>query len=97
MSDEKDIITIDNVRIRRYNNMNFVVERYEDVFIPTKKTIEKRWVFHGYKSTILKALQLISSKELLINETQIKDLKGYIKQVEESNAKLAELLEVMKE
>lgn len=87
------ILTIDNVRIIRFNDMNLAIERYEDVFIPTKKKTEKRWVFHGYSSTILNALKSISRNELLVNETQINTINDYVKQVEKSNNKIKNLKE----
>lgn len=94
MSKKKVLITIDNVRIIQFNDMNLAVERYEDVFIPVKKVTEKRWVFHGYTSTVLSALTLIHRKELLIDSEALSDLKSHLKAVRESNVKL---LEVMKE
>lgn len=93
MSKKPVVLTLDDVRVIRFNEYNLSVERYEDVYIPTKKQTEKRWVFYGYSNTILSALQMISRKELLINETQITNLNDYVKQVEKSNTRLLNLKE----
>lgn len=94
MSEKKILIDLGNVRIKEYNNLNHEIEIYEDVRIPRTGKIEKRWRFNGYCTTILSGLKSISRNELLIDKSQITDLKSYLEQVEKSNAKL---LEVMKE
>lgn len=88
------ILTIDNVRIIKFNEMNLAVERYEEVFIPKNKQKEMRWVFYGYKSTVLGALKFISRNELLVNESQISSINDYVKQVKESNNKILNLKEI---
>ena len=87
---KKVLLIIDNVRIKEYNEMNVVVERYEDVYVPTKKQHEKKWRFKGYASTIFKALLLIQRNELLIDKDSIHNLSSYLEQVKESNDKLLE-------
>ena len=100
MSDKKQVIlTIDNVRIKEYDSMNVVVERYEEYTVPPKKKGEpvkvvSGWKFKGYYNSILSALLFIQRKELLIDYNVVSDLESYLEQVDESNAKL---LEVMKE
>ncbi|MCJ8008095.1 hypothetical protein ACFFF5_17920 [Lederbergia wuyishanensis] len=92
-NEKKVLITIDNVRVKEYDSMNVVVERYEEVFNPISKETIRKWRFKGYSKDILSALQFIQSNELLIDKKAISDLKSHLKQVYESNAKL---LEVMK-
>lgn len=95
MSDKKKVIlTIGNVRIKDYDSMNVMVERYEDVFIPKYKTTIKKWVFKGYSRSILSALLDIQRNELLIDRNAVTNLDSYLNQVEQSNAAL---MEVMKE
>lgn len=94
MSEKKILIDLGNVRIKEYNSMNHEIEVYEGVRIPQTGKVEKRWRFYGYCSTISDGLKNINRNELLLDKTKITDLKSYLKQVEESNAKL---LEVMKE
>lgn len=94
MSEKPVLITVGNVRIVDYNDMNVMVERYEDVFIPKDKQTVKRWRFKGFKSTIFEGLKFIQSKELLIDKSAVSYLETYLKQVQESNALL---LEVMRE
>lgn len=93
MSDKKVLVDLGNVRIKEYNNMNHEIEVYEDVRIPPKGEIEKRWRFRGYCTTILKGLRHIQHNELLLDKCQITDLISYLKQIEKSNAKLLEVME----
>lgn len=94
MSDKKKVIlTVGNVRIKEYDNLNVTVERYEDVFIPVGKQTVKKWVFKGYSRSILSALMMIQRKELLIDRAEIKDLGNYLKQVEKSNTALREVMQ----
>lgn len=95
MSKEKPVlITVGNVRIVDDNDMNVMVERYEDVFLPKTKETVKKWRFKGFCNTILSALLMIQREELLIDRSAVSDLESYLKQVQESNDKL---LEVMRE
>jgi len=86
------VLKIDNVRVVRFNNMNYAVERYEDTFVPQTKQYEKRWVFKGYGSTILRCLEIISRNEMLINLDEINHLKDYKNQVVESNNKILSIV-----
>ncbi len=90
---KKILIDFGNVRIKEYNSMNHVIEVFEEVRIPPTGKIEKRWRFNGYCTTILGGLKSISRKELLIDRHQLIDLNDYVKQVEQSNAKLLEVIE----
>lgn len=94
MSEKPVLATVGNVRIVDYNEMNVMVERYEDVFLPKTKEIVKKWRFKGYCNSILSALLMIQREELLIDRSAVSDLESYLKQVQESNDKL---LEVMRE
>ncbi|MCC2248831.1 hypothetical protein JUJ52_02510 [Virgibacillus sp. AGTR] len=94
MSEKKVLISVKNVRIKDYDSMNVMVERYEDVFIPKYKTTIKKWVFKGYSRSILSALLDIQRNELLIDRNAVTNLDSYLNQVEQSNAAL---MEVMKE
>lgn len=87
------VLEIDNVRVIKFNELNYAVERFENVYIPTKKQSEMRWVFHGYTNTVLSALKLISRNELLVDETDISNMEDYLKQVLESNNKIINLKE----
>lgn len=92
MREKKVLITIGNVRIKEYDRMSVVIERYEDVFIPKDKQTVKKWRFKGYSNTISNALKFIQSKELLIDRKAVSDLESYLKQVEEANAALLEVI-----
>ncbi|MFD2046037.1 hypothetical protein ACFSTA_12395 [Ornithinibacillus salinisoli] len=90
MSDKKVLITVGNVTIKEYDNMNVVVERYEEVFIPKTKEKIKKWVFKGYSRSVLSALLMIQRNELLIDRGSVTSLDDYVKQVNDSNNKLLE-------
>ena len=92
MSNKKVILTINNVRIKDYDNQNVVVERYEDVFIPKGKKTIKKWVFKGYSRNVLSALLMIQRNELLIDYDSVSDLKTYLNQVKQSNDRLVEVV-----
>ncbi|WP_371069120.1 hypothetical protein [Sediminibacillus sp. JSM 1682029] len=94
MSDKKVLMDLGNVRIKEYDSLNVVVERYEDVFVPKDKKTVKKWVFKGYSRNILSAMLYIQATELLIDRNKVNDLETHLKQVEQSNA---ELMEVMRE
>lgn len=94
MKEREVILTVGNVRIKEYDNLNVMVERYEDVFNPVTKETTKKWRFVGYSRSILSALLMISKRELLVDKDKVNDLHSYIEQVEKSNA---QLLEVVKE
>lgn len=86
------LIDLGTVRISEYDSLNVTVERLEEVLNPITKDTTSKWRFKGYLNTILDALQFISTKELLMDKNAVSDLKSYLKQVEESNAKLLEVI-----
>lgn len=84
------IITIDNVRVRRWDRQNVFIEKYENVYNPKEKEHEMKWRFIGYESTIKGALESISRKGLLVDEKAVSDLKTYAKEVDRSNDRILE-------
>ncbi|HHY72678.1 MAG TPA: hypothetical protein GX497_05550 [Bacillus bacterium] len=107
MSNKKVLIDLGTVRISEYDSMNVTVERLEEVFNPIDKSTSMKWRFKGYSSTILNALKLINTRELLVEKKAVSDLNSYLKSVEDSNRKIylainkvqkstKEVLEVMK-
>ncbi len=93
MSEEKVIIEIDNVRIRRNDNLNYVVERLETSYSTRHKKEFTSYQFKGYYGTVAGALKGISYQELLIDENSVTDLKSYLEQVMESNEKILNFME----
>lgn len=94
MSNEKTVlIDLGTVRICEYDKLNVQIERLEEVFVPTLKQTEMKWRFKGYSNTILNALKSIVRNEWLIERNIVRGLENYLKQVEESNNKI---LQVMK-
>ncbi|MFS1519646.1 hypothetical protein V1503_24785 [Bacillus sp. SCS-151] len=92
---EKKVISqIENVRIKEYDKLNVVVERYEEVFNPVSKETLNKWRFKGYARSVLSALLFIQANELLIDKNNVGDLEAYLKQVEKSNAALLEVIKL---
>jgi len=94
VTEKRVILTIGNVRIKKYDNLNVVIERYEEVVIPSTKDTVNKWRFKGFARSVLSALLFIQKNELLVNKNNVTDLNSYVEQVEKSNASL---LEVVKE
>ncbi|MCR1834997.1 hypothetical protein NSA56_11380 [Oceanobacillus caeni] len=90
MAEKQVILTIENVRIKEYDNMNVTVERYEEVYNQKEKKTENKWRFKGYSKGILSALLFIQRNELLIDKNTVSDLKAHLKQVKDSNNRLIE-------
>src|SRR5690606_28595341 len=82
------ILEIDNVRIRKWDDQNYFIERKETYFNPKEKAETIGYKFKGYYPTVFKALKAISDKELLVNEKAISDLKSYLNEVTWSNMKV---------
>lgn len=93
MSNKKVLIDLGNVRIKEYNSMNHVIEVYEEVRMFASKDVEKKWRFFGYCNDVYSGLRTIQHNELLLDKTQINDLNSHLKQVEESNQKLLEVMQ----
>ena len=87
-----------NCRIKEYDSMNVVVERYERYTTPPKKKGEPAevvtgWKFKGFCNSILSALLLIQRKELLIEKDKISSLESYLNQIEKANQELTKVIE----
>lgn len=94
MSENKAVlIDLGTVRICEDDKLNVRIERLEEVFSTKTKQTNTKWQFKGYSSTILNALKSIVRNEWLIDKNTVKGLENYLKQVEESNDKI---LQVMK-
>ena len=90
---EKNIlITIENIRVKEYDQQNITLECLEEVVNPISKESSSKWRFKGYFPTVFRALTFAVKKELLIDRNTISDLKSYLKQVEDSNNKILEVL-----
>lgn len=93
MAEKRVILTIENVRIKEYDNMNVTVECFEEVYNQKEKKAEKKWRFKGYSKGILSALLFIQQNELLIDKNAVSDLKTHLKQVIETNNELITSIE----
>lgn len=87
------LLEIENIRIVRNDPLNLTLERLETTYSARYKKEFNSYQFKGYFSNILSALRAIQSKELLIDENNVMDLEGYLKQVQESNDKILKSME----
>lgn len=92
------LLTVGNVRVKEYDSMNVIIERFEEYTQPPRKKGETAklvsgWRFKGYSDSVLKALLSIQRKELLIDYNAVSDLESYLKQVLDSNGTLLTALE----
>lgn len=94
--EKKVLIDLGTVRVREYDSLNVQIERLEVVKDPKTDTTSSKWKFKGYSRTILSALESIVKKELLLDEITLGGLKGYLKQIKESNAKVLAAIERVK-
>ncbi|MEC1377336.1 hypothetical protein P9D39_24225 [Heyndrickxia oleronia] len=92
IKEKRVILTVGNIRIKEYDSMNVVIERYEEVLNPVDKSTSKKWRFKGYSHSILSALLFIHRNELLIDKKDVSDLKSYLKCVEDSNTALLKVV-----
>lgn len=90
------LVVSENVRIRKNDPYNYVIEVYRKVENPRTKDVTSRWVLEGYYSSIRQALQRIERKELLVDEEVATTLADYLKQIEESHQILHEAIEKIK-
>ncbi|MBP1971608.1 hypothetical protein J2Z83_003759 [Virgibacillus natechei] len=87
---KQTLLTIDNVRIKEYDSMNVIVERFEETYNPFEKENISKWQLKGYFPTVFDALKGISRNEWLIDYKAVHDLKSYLYEVRGSNNKLLE-------
>jgi len=93
---KQTLLQIDNVRIREHDSYNLVIERCETTYNPFKKEETIGYQFKAYASTVTVALKLIMMKGLLIDKESVSDLKGHLKQVQDSEQKILDKLEEYK-
>jgi len=86
------ILEIDNVRIRKWDEQNYYIEREETYFNPKEKKDITDYRFKGYYSTVLGALESIHLKGLLIDNDSIGDLTDVLEQVMDSEKRVVDAI-----
>lgn len=82
--DKQVIIDFGNVRIKEYDNYNYVIEVLKDTVNPKTKEKLNRWHRAYYNPTLYQSLRTINRNELLMDKEQIKDTKDILKQMQPS-------------
>lgn len=93
MSNKPTILEIDNIRIRKWDDLNYFIEREETYWNPKEKKETTGYRFKGYYSSVLACLKEISIKGLLVDENSVKGLGTYLKEVERSNQLILDAIE----
>ena len=93
--ERKVLHEIDNVRIVEYDQLNVMVERYEEVHNPVSKESTMRWRFKGYYPNVKRALKGILDKCYLIDNEAVADAQKMLERIKELEKRLEK--RVMKE
>src|SRR5690625_260894 len=96
MTKSKTILQIEDVRVTRNDPHNLKLERLEKKYNPKTKKETNSFQFKGHYSTICNVLKAIQYKELLIDENNVNDLNGILKEIKRSNEIISKkIVEVM--
>lgn len=87
--EKKVVLSIDNVRIIAYDDLNYAVVRDE----PVKDTGELKERFKGYVRSIKGALDLIIRKELLVDMDSVYSVGTYIEEHQVAVDKVTQTIE----
>lgn len=72
----------DKLRIRRFDDKNFVVEQLRDVENLKTKTTTKKWIWCGYYGDVKTALVGVLHKCLFDSEEEKLELKDILNKIE---------------
>lgn len=75
------LVEIDNVRVLKWDNENYLIERKETYFSAKDKGEITEYRFKGYYGTLFKALRAIHTKGLLIDENSKQSINSLLKQI----------------
>ena len=80
----------DEIRVKKLDDKNTVVETYEEIVNPKTQEIRHDWVLYGYYQNLQSALQLGVCKILIDKrlETDCYDIDGLISVIKELKDKL---------
>lgn len=84
----------DTLRIKRVDDRNVVIEKYETTINPITKEGNSSWKREGFYSTFRQALEAIVRKDMLIDLEQLESLKMYQESI---NKTVNQLTRVIKE
>lgn len=90
MSEKQTILEIENVRVRKWDDQNYFIERKETYTNPKDKKEITGYRFKGFYSTLSECLKAIHVKGLLINENNCAELTDVLNQIKESERRIIE-------
>lgn len=87
--EKKVVLSIDNVRIIAYDDLNYAVVRDE----PAKDSDEMKERFKGYVGSVRGALDLIVRKDLLVDMDSVFSVETYIEEHQAAIDKVTQAIE----
>jgi hypothetical protein len=82
-----------NLRIRKYDDRNVVIEEYVTNINPKTQKEASSWKFKGFYSNARNALQAIIDKDMLSDVEEVKTLTAYQKAIENEREQLKHTIE----
>lgn len=83
------IMITDKLRVRRYDDRNFVVEEFNEE--SKAKRERDKWKFVGYYPTFKTALRGISKQDMLVDFETLESISEYVASVEKQTDRLIEV------
>ncbi|MBK0347873.1 hypothetical protein JDW15_04340 [Aerococcaceae bacterium zg-ZJ1578] len=80
----------DNLRIKRLDDKNLVLEQYVDSVHPKTKAVTKKWKFVGYFGSVRSALQCVVEREMLIDINALDTLEKYVETLQSVSKMIVE-------
>lgn len=84
----------DTLRIKRIDDRNVIIEKYETTVNPITKKENSSWKREGFYSTFRHALEAIVRRDMLIDLEQLESLKAYQESI---NKTVSQLIEVIRQ
>lgn len=99
MADKKEVevlVSFENIRVIRFDALNLVIEKLEEVTRVATGKVEQEWKFYGYYGTIKKALDIILVDELLVNEKEVSSLESFNAEMTKAQNKVLDKIKELK-
>ncbi len=82
-----------NLRIRKYDDRNVVIEEYVTNVNPKTRKETSHWKLKGFYSNARNALQAIIDKDMLSDVEEVKTLTAYQKAIKNERQQLKDIIE----
>ena len=82
----------DTLRIKRVDDRNIIIEKYETTVNPVTKKENSSWKREGFYPTFRHALEAIVRKDMLIDLEQLESLKRYQESIDKTVNQLTKII-----